>query len=495
MRKYILEITVFLCGAALMILELAGSRVLAPYIGTSTIVWTSLIGVIMGALSLGYFVGGKMADKNPTAQKLALVILMAAVFVFFIAPSNSLILNFIQDVVRNLYAGAIIATVFLFSIPSFLLGVVSPYAVRLKVKDFDYTGRTVGNLYAVSTIGSIAGTFAAGFFLIPFLGTINIIYFITAILVFASLLVSGQRLLKTKVVLILIILAVIIFSLVRSAKADVSQVLDIDSQYNRILIYHSKEKDSNRPVLVLSTDPFGIQSGMFSDRDDDLAFKYSKYYRFGDVVNPNIKNALMIGAAAYSYPKDFLKKHASANLDVVEIDPKMTELAKKYFNLPDDPRLSIYHEDARVFLNNNKKKYDAVYIDAFNSHLSIPYQLTTKEAVKNVYDSLNDGGAVIVNIISSIEGDRGKFLRAEYATYKSIFPQLYLFRVYIIDPSKVQNLILVAVKSEKPANLKSDNAELYSMLDNIWRQPVAADLPILTDDFAPVDYYAQDMIK
>lgn len=495
MRKYSLELVVFLCGAALMILELAGSRVLAPYIGTSIVVWTSLIGVIMGALSLGYYVGGKLADKNPTAMKLALVILAASVFVFTIIPLNSLILSFIQEVIHNLYAGAIIATIFFFSIPSFLLGIVSPYAVRLKVKDFDYTGRTVGNLYAISTIGSIAGTFAAGFLLIPFLGTINILYFTTAILVFASLIISGQKLLKTKILFILLLLAVIIFSLVRSAKAEVGQFLDVDSQYNRIWLYSFMMPGVKRPILGLSTDPFGVQSGMFLDRDDDLAFPYCKYYRLGDVLNPAIKNALMIGGAAYSYPKDFLKKHAGANLDVVEIDSKMTELAYKYFNLKDDPRLSIYHEDARVFLNNNKKKYDAIYVDAFNSHLSIPYQLTTVEAVKKISDSLNDKGAVIVNIISSIEGDRGKFLRAEYATYKAVFPQLYLFRVKNIDPYKIQNLILVAVKSDAPANLKSNNAELYSMLDNLWRQPVLNDLPILTDDFAPVDYYALSMVK
>jgi predicted membrane-bound spermidine synthase len=495
MPKYLLEIVVFLCGAALMILELTGSRVLAPFIGTSTIVWTSLIGIIMGALSLGYFVGGKMADKNPTALKLALVILAAAASVFVVIPLNSLILSLIQEVIRNLYAGAVIATVFLFSVPSFLLGIVSPYAVKLKVKDLGYAGRTVGNLYAVSTIGSIAGTFAAGFFLIPFLGTINILYFITALLVFTSIIISGNKLLKIKLALVLILMAVIIFSLVRSAKAEAGQHVDVDSQYNRILIYSYHDSETGRPTLNILTDPFGIQSGMFSDRDDDLVYKYSKYYRLGDVVNPGINNALMIGGAAYSYPKDFLKKHASANLDVVEIDPKMTELARKYFNLKDDPRLSIYHEDARVFLNNNKKKYDAIYVDAFNSHLSIPYQLTTKEAVTKIFNSLNDKGVVIVNIISSIEGDRGKFLRAEYATYKSVFPQLYLFRVYNTDQYKIQNLILVAVKGDAQTNLKSDNAELYSMIDNIWRQPVINDLPIFTDDFAPVDYYALSMVK
>jgi spermidine synthase len=493
MKNYFLEIAVFICGAALMILELAGSRILAPYIGTSIVVWTSLIGVIMGALSLGYYVGGKMADKKAEASTLAMVILAAAFFVLMINAVDGEILGFIREILKNIYAGAIIGTVFLFSVPCFLLGIVSPYAVKLKIESFDYTGRTVGNLYAISTLGSIAGTFASGFLLIPFFGTARILYFIAALLVFSSLLVWTNKFFKTRVAFILILAIIIILSFSSSAKAAAAKIVDVDSQYNRIQVYPAQDRETKRPILRLSTDPFGTQSAMFLDRDDELVFKYTKFYRLADVVTLDIKKALMIGGAAYSYPKDFLKEHSSAGLDVVEIDPKMTELAREYFNLKDDPRLKIYHEDARVFLNENQKKYDAVFMDAFNSQFSIPYQLTTREAVEKIYQSLDDGGVAIINIISAIEGDKGKFLRAEYATYQAVFPQLYLFRAYNVDTRQVQNLILVAVKSDKPANLKSDNAVLSSLLDMIWRQPVKADLPVLTDDYAPVDYYTMKL--
>jgi spermidine synthase len=494
MKKFSLEITVFICGASLMILELVGSRVLAPYVGTSTIVWTSLIGIILGALSLGYYVGGKIADVSAETRKLALIILGAAFFILAIVLINSEILNSITELVHTVYFTAVSATLFLFAIPSFILGIVSPYAVKLKMKDLHYTGRTVGDLYAISTIGSIVGTFAAGFLLIPFLGTVNILYFLVALLILASLAILPGKLFGARWIFIIILFGLIIFFLAKSVHADTSQLIDVDSQYNRIWIYSLRDAETKRPVLNLSTDPYGIQSGMFLDGDNDLVYRYSKYYRLADVINPSINKALMIGGAAYSYPKDFLKNHPVASMDVVEIDPKMTELAKKYFNLKDDPHLSVHHEDARVFLNNNQKKYDAIYVDAFNSHLSIPYQLTTKEAVQEIYNSLNDGGTVIINIISAFQGDKSKFLRAELATYKSIFPQVYLFRVDNSDAYRVQNVMLVAVKSPAAVNFYSDNAELYSLAQMIYDAPVGDDLPVLTDDYAPVDYYTMNLL-
>ena len=168
MQKYILEIIVFICGAAVMILELVGSRIMAPYLGTSIVVWTSLIGIILGFLSLGYWWGGKVADQNPSYKMFSFVIFVGAIFVGLIVFIQSMVLNFIQNGITNIYLGTIIATLTLFAVPSALLGMVSPYAVRLKIKDVTTSGRTVGNLYAISTIGSIVGTFAAGFLLIPF---------------------------------------------------------------------------------------------------------------------------------------------------------------------------------------------------------------------------------------------------------------------------------------------------------------------------------------
>lgn len=491
--KYILELIVFLCGASLMILELVGSRLLAPYIGTSTIVWTSLIGIILAFLSLGYFWGGRMADQGATFKKLATVIMASAFFVFIIIFINEPILAFIMVNIKNIYAGAVIATLVLFSVPGFLLGIISPYAIRLKIKSLEETGRTAGSLYAISTIGSIVGTFSAGFLLIPFLGTIRILYFITFVLIISSFLAYLKVPSKTKTFFLFFLFLIILLSISQSINIESGRLIDIDTQYNRIWIRKGFKEDVGRPILAMTTDPHGTQSGMFLDGDDDLVFEYSKYYRLADHFNPGFKSSLLIGGAAYAYPKDFLKRNKEATIDVVEIDSGMTRLARDHFNLKDDPRLTIYHQDGRVFLNNNEKKYDVIFLDAFNSKLSIPYQLATREAAERVYESLSDDGVVFLNLISSLAGKKSKFLRAEYLTYKQVFPEILLFKVKDTALEEAQNFILVAFKNERKVSLVSENKEFDRYLKALWRGEIKEDLPILTDDYAPVDYYTMVM--
>ncbi len=230
-------------------------------------------------------------------------------------------------------------------------------------------------------------------------------------------------------------------------------------------------------------------SSMFLD-NNELVNEYTKYYHLAKHFNPDFKTTVMLGWAGYSYPKDFLVKYPEAKIDVVEIDPKITALAKKYFNVKDNPKLTIYHEDARVYLNKTKETYDIIFWDAFTSHYSVPYQLTTQEAIKKEYDVLNDNWVVILNIISSIEWKRGEFLRGEYATYKSIFPQVYIFPVIEENNwNKVQNIILVAIKSTKKQTFNSTDETLNAYLQHLWKKPIDTDIPILTDDYAPVDYY------
>ena len=498
MQKYILETIVFICGAAVMILELVGSRIMAPYLGTSIVVWTSLIGIILGFLSLGYWYGGKLADQNPSYKMFSFVIFVGAIFVGLIVFIQTMVLNFIQNGINNIYLGTIIATLTLFAAPSALLGMVSPYAVRLKMKDVATSGRTVGNLYAISTVGSIVGTFAAGFLLIPFLGSTKIIFFLSIGLILISSLAYGKSFVKVKVSLILFLLLCFFVSsrgLASFGEAKPLSLIDVDTQYSRVWIYKSIDRKTQRPILNLTTDPLGKQSGMFLGEDDDLVFEYTKYYRLAKHFKPDLQHSLMIGGAAYSYPKDYLKKYSDAKIDVVEIDAKLTELARQYFNLPDDPRLTIYHEDGRTFLNRTTNKYDVIFMDAFTSHLSIPYQLTTKEAVQKMYDTLNNTGVVLVNIISAIEGERGKFLRAELATYESVFPRVYLIPVRDNnDGLRVQNIILVALKPDVKPLFVSDDQELNSYLQNLWTKEIEIDAPILTDDYAPVDYYTMKMM-
>jgi len=241
-------------------------------------------------------------------------------------------------------------------------------------------------------------------------------------------------------------------------------------------------------------------SAMFTDNDDGLAFEVLKYYKLIEHFNPGFKNSLMIGGSGYAFPKYYLRNYPDAKIDVVEIDPGLTELAKLHFNLTDDPRLSVFHEDGRTFLNRCDKKYDAVLMDAYKSMITIPYQLTTKEAVQKIYDVLTENGAVYANIISSLNPDNNFFLRSELATYKSIFPQVYLFAVQYPNPTEeekdyFQNFMLVGLKSTVTPEFNSNNEELNKYLNHLFKDNLPSDCEVLTDEYAPVEFFAAKGLK
>lgn len=469
-----------------MVFELAGARVLAPYAGTSLHVWTNLIGVILASLSVGYWWGGKIADRRQDPRFLSLMIFLAAVCVGLTALLKDTLLSSLRACPSGPGTLSLCASLALFAPANLFLGMVSPYAARLKIREIGNAGSAVGRLYALSAVGSITGTFLAGFILIPAFGIGKLLLLTSAALGLVSLAAFGGRLPMAKVGTLFLFLAVGHFMRGDGMK-DV--MLDIDTPYNRVWIYRDTDEDTGRPILALSTDPYGQESAMYLD-GEDLVFDYMKYFRLAEQFSPCFKRALMIGGAAYSYPKDFLRRYPKASIDVVEIDPTLTEISRKYFNLRDNPRLAVLHEDGRTYLNRSRARYDAIIIDAFRDANCLPYQLTTVEAVRRMRNMLVEGGVALVNIIGSIEGVNGRFTRAERATYAEVFPRVMLFPVD--DPKNarvVQNIILVALDSDREPRLESTDAEMNRMLRHLWKNVVASDLPVLTDDRAPVEYY------
>jgi MFS family permease len=191
MQKYYLEITAFFCGAAVMAFEIIASRMLGPYVGTSAIVWTSIIGVILLSLATGYYIGGRLADRKPRADVLSLLIFLAGLFIFITTLLKDSIMQLLTNSISDVRVISIITSVLLFMVPSVLLGTVSPFAVRIRLKSVAKTGSTVGNLYAISTIGSIAGVFLAGFYLIPTFRISDILFLLSIVLILVSLFLNG----------------------------------------------------------------------------------------------------------------------------------------------------------------------------------------------------------------------------------------------------------------------------------------------------------------
>ncbi|MEI8344537.1 MAG: fused MFS/spermidine synthase [Candidatus Omnitrophota bacterium] len=492
MKKYGigLEAVVFTAGICTMTLELVGSRILAPYLGTSITVWTSLIGVILACLSAGYWLGGRLADRSPKRRTLSLVLFWAGLATGITAVLADTFAAASMAAVRDIRWSSALATLILFGPASVFLGTVLPLAVRLRLERLDQSGRTVGTLYALSTLGSILGTFLTGFFLVAYLPCDKVILLVATVLMLLALMVHLDSWKGRKV----LIPVVILVGLVQSA-AFAGQLLkgpsllDFNTRYNRIWIYDAHQAATGAPIRIMRVNNEHDSAMLLGS--DELAFEYTNYFRLAGHFFPDFKKTLMIGGAAYSVPKDFLARYPGSRMDVAEIDPGVTALARKYFALKDDPLLKIFHEDARVFLNRNRTAYDTILVDAFKSY-SVPYQLTTLEAVRRMHESLSPQGIVIMNIISSVEGPSGQFLRAEVATFKSCFPQVYLFGVR--DPengSMVQNLILVALRSPTVPRFYSRDPQLHAMLQHLWIKPIAEDLPPLTDSLAPTDRYMQ----
>jgi spermidine synthase len=488
-ENFLLETVVFVSGALVMIYEIIGSRILAPFIGTSTYIWTSLIGVILGSLSLGYWFGGRMADKNPHLRVLSAVMFFGGAILSATILVQNIVLSFIGSATVRLEIKAIIAALILFAPASVLFGVVTPYAIRLKMQTVENAGKTVGRLYALSTVGSIFGTFLAGFFLLPFVGSLRTMYLLAGLMFGLSLLLAPFKQNVQNIFLILLFpMAVLVNELFAYSLIVTNKMHDFDTQYNRVQIYDSTENLTGKLIRVLLTDPNSTQSAMYLE-SDDLALNYAKYYHLMRHFNPKFQKTLIIGGAAYSFPKEYLRSYPDKKIDVVEIDPQMTEAARKYFNLQDNPNLQIFHTDGRVFLNQNTTKYDVILIDAFTSLYSVPFQLTTVEAVREMEKSLTENGVVIVNLISAFEGEGAKFLQTEVKTYKEVFPQIVLFKA---KPEKLesipQNIILIATKANV-VNFESNDELISVLLKNRYDKPLDLSLPILTDDLAPVEYY------
>ena len=487
-----LEIIIFTGGAIVMILELIGSRLLAPYLGTSIFVWASLIGIILGALSLGYYLGGRLSGKNPQLKFLTKVLFLAGLSILLITLIKEPVL--LASMKLGIKTGSVFATLILFALPSIILGMVSPYAIRLKIENIESSGGVSGNLYALSTIGSIFGTFLAGFYLIPTFGSTQILFGLSLVLVITALL-GGEKIFK------LIALALIISIWIAYQFFPSPYVFEADSAYNHIRVKDLVDLRTGQTVriLYLATEMHSI---IYKD-SDQLYAEYHKLYQLDSLFKPEIKKALTLGGGAYVAPIDFLKRFPKAEMTVVEIDPKVTEVAKKYFQLKTDPRLKIIHEDGRIFLNNNQETFDVIYGDAFASFFSVPFHLTTEEAIEKIYNSLTSDGILVLNVISSIEGKKSIFFQAEYKTLKEYFRQIYVFPTYYFDQASAinhQNLILIATKNKnrlsKNELLEKANDSQKELVNQLWDQEIIVDpkIKVLTDDFAPVDFYISKLL-
>ena len=486
MKKYSLEITVFLSGALTMMLELIAARVLSPYVGSSNLIWTTIIGIMLISMSIGYWFGGKMADKNKEndIKILSNYLLISAIATSIIPILEVVVIDVLSQLSSNLIFVAIICATVTFGIPSFLLATVSPIAVKIKNNSMDHIGATSGKISSLSTIGSIFGTFFAGFILIPNLGVRNIILGCSILLWILSAYLFNKKDRKYYILMIIELLIIIGLNILGGYLFQLRNpeiTRDVDSEYSRIWVTNLNVGENTYKTLQVDT---GLES-YINQETGEMGATYLYYYDLFEYYDKEAKDALMIGGAAYTYPMHYLKKYENKTIDVVEIDETMTQIAEEEFGLDkNNPNLGLITQDGRSYLNYNEKKYDTVFIDAFKG-LNAPFELTTYEAMQKVYDSLNENGTVITNIISSLEGEDTDFIKYEYSTYKAIFDDVKVFKV---NPNRAnneeQNLILVGIKGN--GNINTDKEEEYKELLSNEVNDFTSDKPIVTDDYAPI---------
>ena len=486
MNKYKLEITVFLSGALTMMLELIAARILSPYVGSSNLIWTTIIGIMLTSMSIGYWVGGKIADKNKEndINVLSNYLLISAIATSLIPILEVKFVDALSQMSNNLVFVAMVCATVTFGIPSFLLATVSPIAVKIKNSSMDNVGETSGKISSLSTIGSIFGTFFAGFILIPNLGVRNIILGCSILLWILSVYLFNKKDKKYYILMIAELLIIIGLNVLGGYLFQVRNpeiTRDVDSEYSRIWVTNLDVGETTYKTLQVDT---GLES-YINQETGEMGATYLYYYDLFEYYNKEANDALMIGGAAYTYPMHYLKKYQNKTIDVVEIDEKMTQIAEEEFGLDkNNPNLGLITQDGRSYLNYNEKKYDTVFIDAFKG-LNAPFELTTYEAMQKVYNSLDENGTVITNIISAIEGDDADFIKYEYSTYKAIFDDVKVFQV---NPNhsddEEQNLILVGIKGN--GNINTDKEEEYGELLSNEIKDFTSDKPIITDDYAPI---------
>jgi spermidine synthase len=484
-----IRFTVFVSGAVVMALELVGSRILAPTFGDSVFVWGSLIGVVMVSLAIGYYIGGKLADMKPNYGTFSMFTLSAGLMILLIPMTSPLVLEVVYYSGIGDRFGPMLASFLLLSVPTTLLGMVSPYSIRLAAPSLYNIGGISGSLYSISTGGSIIGTFFTVFVLIPSFGVRQIIFSLGVILILVSLIGFPW---KERFFLILMMLLITMPTTLLGSSTSARSGTIVhrkDTPYNTLTVVDDNGQGVR--TLFLNNLP---QSAMFLNGSNNAVFQYTDYFNLAFLFDMKVNSVLFIGGGGFSGPKQFLDYYPNLIIDVVEVDPDVVDVAKEYFNVEENPRLGVYVEDGRAFINK-AGKYDIIILDAYSKSY-VPFHLMTLEFFEILNDHLNSDGVIVSNLISSLIGDTSELLMAEYRTINEVFPQVYLFRTRSSSLSRVQNICLIATNIPMRISLSDliDKSEVFPVrgeklaeyAESIFDiEGLAEDSLILTDNYAP----------
>ena len=496
-NKWYLYLTEFFAGMGVMAVELGASRLLAPYFSSSQIVWTIIIGTIMIAMALGNMWGGKQADKDPNPDKLYRRILIASLWIAAIPVFGKYVILGISGLLvitinsNFLVIAAFISCMIVFVFPLFLLGTVTPSLAKYSMDNISESGKIVGTLNACNTIGSIIGTFMPTFVTIPAVGTaVTFLIFSGILLVLSLIYFFSEKRQKT-----LCVYGIIIFGLCAVfGNSDSFAFWRNDLKYEGESVYNYLQVSENSESIALSTNVLiGVQSLYM--KSDTLTGMYYDYALAAPVIagyeDGDDFDILVLGMGCGTYATQCRKYFPEAHVDGVEIDGKITELAREYFYMPDDIEVTTY--DGRAYLQGTDKKYDVIMVDAYQD-ITIPFQMSSKEFFQAVKDHLKEGGVMVVNLNmrSDKEGNINQYLCDTIGTSFS--------EIYTVDVSYSGNRELFAFNDpmlinrlwETETKFSDLNSQMQKVRDGI-KEYEAGDL-IFTDDKAPVELLGMRVI-
>ncbi len=487
---FVLGAICFLAGAAVMVIEISAFRLLAPLFGNTAYTWTALIGVILIAFSFGGFLGGWLADRKLALDLIGWLLAGAAVLTFFIPALSEVFGESLSN--KGLIFGPIMISILLFGTPGVLLGAISPASVRFYslVNKDSHVGAAAGTISMLGSLGSFVGTFLSGFYLLSnfgvkaiFLGTAAVLLLLSAIAFFLA-----KNTWRQQLPVWMSGLFAAWFGFTAQDKPADNVIWRHDSFYHRIEVSENGEGAFKQRFLHLDST---VEGGVKIE-DGGLVLDYQRYWRL-PMLRDGFKmdRALFLGAGAFGMPCEVSREFPNAEIDVVEIDPMVIEVGKKFFNLEKHPKVSAYAADGRSFVRKTEHKYELIFGDAYNGVRAIPPHLASREFFQLVSSKLSPGGVFLMNVITGVEGPKAELLAGMLSTLREVFPHVEAFAVSG-GGDYAQNVILMA-SSEDWKPLLTERSYVAGSLQAQFARTYRPSnrLPsggaVFTDDLNPVD--------
>jgi spermidine synthase len=503
MRRYLL-FTVFISGMTTLAAELAAGRLVGNVFGTSNIVWASIIGLILIYLTLGYFLGGKWADANPTPAALYRVLAWGAFTLGLVPYIAGPVLKSAASAFEVLQVGILgasfLAVLILFSVPVTLLGTISPFAIRLSVDDTSRAGQTSGQIYAISTLGSFIGTFLPTLVTIPAIGTKNTFLVFSLLLLFVALAGLGKfaspREMLKYLWMPVVIAIVAALSSGQALKNNTGQIYETESAYNYIQV----AQQDGFTILRLNEG-----QGVHSIYHPDILqyngpwdqFLVSPYFYAGR--NPaDIQRVAIVGLAAGTAARQMTAVYGGIPIDGFEIDPEIVEVGRTYFGMT-MPNLTVHIGDGRLNLEQSPHKYDIIAVDAYRPPY-IPPHMTTQEFFQIAASHLTEDGVLTLNS-ASVPGDR-RLINGLATTMGTIFPSIYTVDI----PGSLNTMIFATKQKTSPETFAtnlvalSQDPAVHPLLVNTMQVTFSnlktgyETTTVFTDDHAPIEWIVNDMV-